>query len=448
MKIGILPADDKRNGWSALLSQREAAPSLSKDIHADWAVVGAGYAGLAAARRLAELHPNQHIALIEAGEAGENASGRNSGFAIDMPHNVGSSLEELEGSQRFMRLARTAIESLDKAVKTHGIDCEWSEDGKYHAAVSERGAKEVLEPFAKELKALNEPFEWIEKSDLAKKLGTNHFTAAVYTPGGRLMNPAALTRGLADSLPENVTLYENSPVVEFHNSPGAATSGKNRGGIELQTRSGSIRAHKMIMATNGFSDQFGFYQNRFLHLVAHGSLTRPLTKEERKRFNVKKAWGLTPANAFAGITMRYTNDHRLLIRQGISYCPSRRFSNADLDQMQQKHQELFNLRFPQLEGVTIEHTWSGFLCLSRNSAPGFGKLADNIWSATCQNAVGVTKGTIGGMLVADMASGQDNPMIADMLSLGTPAMMPPRPFLDLGVRARFAWEIFNNRHEA
>ena len=35
--------------------------------------------------------------------------GRNSGFAIDLPHNVGSSLDELDGSHRFMRLARYAI---------------------------------------------------------------------------------------------------------------------------------------------------------------------------------------------------------------------------------------------------------------------------------------------------------------------------------------------------
>ncbi|MEL6197980.1 MAG: FAD-dependent oxidoreductase, partial [Pseudomonadota bacterium] len=89
-----------------------------------------------------------------------------------------------------------------------------------------------------------------------------------------------------------------------------------------------------------------------------------------------------------------------------------------------------------------------FVCLSRNSAPGFGKLASNVWSAVCQNAVGVTKGTIGGMLAADMATDRDNPLIDDMLSLGEPSSLPPRPFLDIGVRTRFAWELWSNRHEA
>ena len=438
MKIDRLPKDDKTNGWSGVLPPRMPHPALSGDQSADWIVLGGGYAGLGAARRLAELHPNQRIVLIDAGEAGENASGRNSGFAIDLPHNVGSSLEELDGSHRFMRLARSAIDALDQTIKTHGIACDWSADGKYHAAVSARGVEDVLQPFAKELTALGEPFEWVEGAELQARLGSPHFTAAILTPGGRLMNPAALTRGLADSLPENVTIYENSPVLEF----------ENLNGVQLNTSEGTLRAPKMILAANGFAERFGFYKNRFLHLVAHASLSRRLTEEEQKAYGVTKPWGMTPANAFAGITMRYTNDHRLLIRQGLDYCPSQRFSTDKLAAVKARHKRLFDARFPMLPAVTMEHTWSGFVCLSRNAAPGFGQMAGNIWSAVCQNAVGVTKGTFGGMLAADMASGQDNPLIADMESLGAPSPLPPRPFLDLGVRSRFQLELWRNRHEA
>ena len=91
-KINRLPKDDRTNGWSGVLPPRQANSALQGDATADWLVLGAGYAGLAAAQRLAELHPDQSIATVDAGEAGENASGRNSGFAIDLPHNVGSSL--------------------------------------------------------------------------------------------------------------------------------------------------------------------------------------------------------------------------------------------------------------------------------------------------------------------------------------------------------------------
>ncbi|MCP5072463.1 MAG: FAD-binding oxidoreductase, partial [Rhodobacteraceae bacterium] len=417
---------------------RAAKPALSGDVTADWIVLGAGYAGLAAARRLAENCPDREIALIDAGEVGENASGRNSGFAIDLPHNVGSSLEELEGSQRYMRLARAAVAHLEDMVERHDITCDWSRDGKYHTAVSARGVREVLEPFAKEMEALVEPFEWIEGQALRARLGSPHFTAAVYTQGGALMNPAALTRGLADSLPGNVTLFESSPVVEAD----------YENGVTLTTIAGQLRAPKMILAANGFAEQFGFFRGRFMHLRADASLTRPLNEAEQAAYGVGKPWGLTPANAFSGITMRYTNDHRILIRQGLAYCPGQRVSEVSRQALAVRHKRLFDERFPMLGAVEIAHSWVGFVCLSRNAAPAFGQVAPKIWSAVCQNAVGVTKGTISGLLAADMACGRDNPLIADMQSLGEPDALPPRPFLDIGVRARFAWELWRNRHEA
>jgi glycine/D-amino acid oxidase-like deaminating enzyme len=438
MKIGRLPLDDKTNGWSAILPRRAPKPVLTGDVQADWVVVGAGFAGLAAARRLSANCPGQRIVVIEAGAAGENASGRNSGFAVDLPHNVGASLDELDGSHRFMRLARMAIAELDQTIESQGIDCQWSRNGKYHAAVSPRGLKRVLEPFARELDALGEPYEWVDRSDLVSAIGSTHFTAAIYTPGGALLNPAALTRGLADTLPGNVTLYENSPVVQanFEN------------GIHLQTANGSLSGARLVMAANGFSEQFGYYRRRFLHLVAHCSLTRQLNQDERKAYAVEKPWGLTPANAFVGITMRYTNDHRIVIRHGLDYCPSQRVTAAENAAVKRRHKKLFDQRFPMLPAVEMEHTWSGFVCLSRNSAPGFGRLAPNVWSAVCQNAMGVTKGTFAGILAADMACGIDNPLLDDMQSLGEPASLPPRPFLDIGARGRFIWEHWRNRHEA
>ena len=438
MKIGRLPLDDKTNGWSAILPTRMPKPLLVGDVTVDWVVLGAGYAGLAAARQLSKNCPDQQIAVIEAGTVGENASGRNSGFAVDLPHNVGSSLDELDGSQRFLRLGKMAVASLDNTIKTHDIDCQWSLDGKYHTAVSPRGVKEILEPFAKELETLGEPYRWIEKPDLARNIGSNHFTAAIYTPGGALLNPAALTQGLADSLPDNVTLYENSPVQEaiFEN------------GVHFITANGSLHGSKLIMAANGFSEQFGYYRNRFLHLVAHCSLTRQLTEDERNTYGVEKPWGLTPANAFVGITMRYTNDHRIVIRHGLNYCPNQRVLASEQAAVKHRHKELFDKRFPMLPAVDMEHTWSGFVCLSQNSAPGFGQLAPNVWSAVCQNAMGVTKGTFSGILAADMACGVENPLIRDMQSLGEPSILPRRPLLDIGVRARFMWEHWRNRHEA
>ena len=89
MKINLLPKDDNTNGWSAIIPPRQHRAALKDDIRADWLVVGAGFAGLSAARQLAHNRPDDRIVVLEAHEAAEGASGRNSGFAIDLPHNVG-----------------------------------------------------------------------------------------------------------------------------------------------------------------------------------------------------------------------------------------------------------------------------------------------------------------------------------------------------------------------
>lgn len=437
-KISHLPRDDNYNGWSSILPSREANAPLTGEHKADWVVLGAGYAGLAAARRLAENRPDQRVILLEANEVGEGASGRNSGFAIDLPHNVGSSMEELEGSHRYMALARAAIDYHETQIDRFGIQCDWSQPGKYHVAVTTQGVEQVLEPFARELEALGEPYSWIEKSDLGVRLGTEHFSAAVHTPGCRLMNPAALTRGLADNLPENVSLYEHSPVIRFD-------QGKR---VTLTTAKGRVSAASLILCVNGFADRFGYYQRQLLSFAANASLSRRLTTEECARLGCEENWGLTPANAFAGITMRFTQDHRLLIRQNIYFNPAMRESNTYRLRINQAHKKLFDQRFPMLPDVYMEYTWTGYICLSHNGSPGFGHIAPNVYAAVCQNAVGVTRGTIGGILAADMACNEDNELIGYLESLGVPDTVPPRPLLDIGVRTKMAWEIWKARAEA
>jgi len=437
-EISHFPVNDNSNGWSRILPPRTPKAALSRQQRVNWVVIGGGYAGLAAARRLAENRPDDSILLLEAGEAGENASGRNSGFAIDLPHVTSSNQDELDGAHRYMALARAAIDYHETQIRRYAIDCDWSQPGKYQTASSQQGVSEFLEPFTRELEALNEPYTWIEKDDLAQRLGTRHFEAAVYTPGCRLLNPAALVRGLADNLPENVTLCENTPVTSL--DTGAQ--------IRLTTPAGEVVADQLILGVNAFAEKFGYYRRQLLPFAANASLSRPLTEAEQAAIGCEKSWGVTPANAFAAITMRYTNDHRILIRNNIYYNPDMRETASFQAKIARRHKQLFDERFPMLPAVEMEYTWTGFICLSQNGAPGFGKLADNVYASVCQNAIGVTKGTAGGMLAADMACGIDNELIGFMQSLGEPKRLPMQPFLDLGVRARLAWELWKGRREA
>lgn len=436
--IRRLPHDDNANGWSKLLQHRTPKPPLKAQVTADWVIVGAGFAGLSAARRLAENRPNDKIILVDGSTAGENASGRNSGFAIGVSHNQDGSPDQLEKSRRHMRLVRASIDYNEAVVTRHNIQCDWSQCGKYHAAVTQRGADKFLAPLVNELEALDEPYRLLEGDALQAEIGTPHFTAAVYTPGCVLLNPAALCRGLADTLPDNVTHYEKTSVVNVD----------YRNGVTLMTPNGSIRAPKMILTVNGCVEQFGFYKGRLLSFAAHCSLSRPLTTDERTALGGKDEWGLIPVYGFVGITMRLTRDHRLLIRQNVHFSPGMNVSDSKRAAVKQEHQTLLDQRFPMLPDVTIEHTWTGYVCVSNNGTPGFGQVSPNIYTAICHNGGGVTRGTIAGMLAADKACGVDNPLIDDIEKQGSPDKLPPRPFLDIGVRVRNAWDLYANRDEA
>jgi glycine/D-amino acid oxidase-like deaminating enzyme len=432
-----LPVNDATNGWSNALAPRQSRPPLKSDTTADWLVIGAGYAGLAAARRLSENRPNAAVVLVDACAVGDGASARNSGFVIDLPHNVGADLHDLQAQHRALRLARAATAELDHRVTSNQIECQWSRQGQMLAAKSPQGAA-VLGAFAQGLDTLGETYADLDAATIQARTGTAYYTRAIHTPGTILMQPAALVRGLADCLPATVQLFENTPVTKI--SYGAK--------ISAQTPMGAIHASNVILCVNGFAPDLGHYKNALFNLQLFASMTRPLTAAEHQSLGAPENWGLVPAMAFGGPTIRYTMDRRLTMRSQFAYRHSGGQNLADYTRARALQADQIKARFPQLPPDIITDTWMGQITLSQNFAPGFGQHAANVFSAVCQNGVGVTKGTISGLLAADRATGRDNPLLADMIALGQPNRLPPRPFLDLGIKTKLKWWTHQQRYEA
>lgn len=421
-----------------MLPARKPNPVLEHALETDFLVVGAGFAGLAAARRLAELRPQSSIIVLEAEQVGEGAQGRNSGFMFDIPLSVRRAAVRPEQARDSTLLSRAAIQYLKAVVEEHQIECDWRQDGKYHVAVSQRAQQQGLEPMREMLSSLGEEFEWLQGSALHEQVGTEYYQSAIFTPGTVLLNPSALTRGLADSLPENVRLFEYSPVLSLELTAG----------IRVRTPAGSVRAKKLILAVNGFIEQFGFFNGRLIHFAAYASLSAPLSAEQQSALAGRSTWGLTPANALVGTTLRRTADQRLYIQHSLDYRPELEFAGQELEAIQQQHHKALSRRFPALSNLELAHTWAGMICLSRNDSPGFGQLAPNVYGAVCQNGMGITKGTIGGMLAADLACDEHSELLDKMLQLEPPSALLPKPFLGLAVRGRLSWEKWRARAES
>lgn len=433
----IFPDYDRQCGWYEVLKNVSDFPPLKEDIVADVAIVGGGFVGMAAARRLAENLPDGRIVLLEALKFGQGASGRNSGFVIDLPHKRDLELATSDAQQRIIRLNHAAIDYLEEQIKTHHIDCQWSAAGKYQAAVGERGER-YLQHYERLLRQTGQAYQYLKRQELAPIFGTDFYCSAIYTPGGMLMQPAALMRGLADSMPSNVTLAEHSPVSSLR---------RDQEWYRLQTPQAEVKAKKIILATSAFTAEFGYMKNRILPVMTFASWTSPLSDQDMQKYAGQLDWGITPAD-HAGTTVRMTQDRRLLIRNSYRYAYDYNTSAAQLQKAVRNHRASFLARYPSLEHIQFEHTWGGTTSLSGNFQTFFGQVDDGVYTACCDQSVGAARGTISGKLLADLITERPSQQLNDIQTVsGYPSVLPPRPLLRIGVPIRMKIAHLSSRSE-
>ena len=240
--------NDNSCSWINDLNPRTNIQTLQSNLDCDWLIVGAGYTGLSAARKLGQLYPNQKIILVDAQLAGEGASSRNSGYLVDTTLNDGfTSSKDLENYKKKADIYKLGIEAVKRFIKEHQVDCDWNECGKYFAS-SKQEDKKILENFSETLSKLGFKHDLLINKDLKKKLGTNFYKIALYTNGGILLHPGKLIRAMIDTLPNNIYLFENSPLINFK---------KFNGIVNCNFKNGLIRSKKVIFATNGFLKSLG-----------------------------------------------------------------------------------------------------------------------------------------------------------------------------------------------
>ncbi len=426
------PGSNNLSGWYAELPPRGQANQLQHDASFDWVVVGAGFAGVAAARRLAQLAPNARIALIEAQRLGWGSSGRNSGFMIDLPHNLNSEsyTGAMDGDRKLIRLNRAAIAYAKETVTENNIHCDWSEQGKLHGAANERG-ENALNDFMRNLDALDEPFTRLNSKQMQKKTGIEFYRSGVHTPGTVLIQPAAYIRGCAQTLPDNVTVFEDTEVQEI----------STQSPFILKTGKANIKADQVLLTSNGYLQQLGYLQGKLLTVCTYASITRPLTDSELDRLGGELSWGLIPANPM-GTTLRKLGNKRLLIRNTFTYNPEHVASRGQLKQARINHKQAFFARFGHLGDIPFEHTWGGVLCLSQNNQAFFGKLSPGLHAAVCQNGLGLARGTIAGKLLAESALGESSVLLDDIQSESGPSRLPPKVALKIAVPAVLKWKQY------
>jgi len=433
IRVDQKPANLGNSGWNAILPLRLPQAALEQDIECDYLVVGAGFAGLSAARRLRQLNAQARIVILEADEVASGPAGRNSGFMIDLPHALASGSYAGDDSQdrRNIRLNRAAIAFAEDAVQRYGMPAEsFVRSGKINAAAGSIGNAHN-EAYARHLEALGEPFEMIDAAGMRTICGSDYYNGGLRTPGTAVIQPALYVRCLADALraEEGCQLFENSAVQQL-----------SRQGERWQAHSarGSVTAAGVILAVNGLIETFGFYRRRLMHINLYASMTRALTREEIDALGGERRWGFTPSDPIGSTVRRIdgSGGTRLVIRNRCTYEASLSLPTDRLQAISKDHLRTFHARFPMLAGVEMEYCWSGRLCLSRNEAWALGELQAGLYSACCQNGLGTTRGTIAGIVAAEMASAHcPQSLVPDYQPQAMPSRLFPEPFMTLGARS-------------
>ena len=411
-----LPYDGVRNGWYATLPDPAPARVLSSDVSADWAVLGGGACGLSFARRIAELRPDDTVVVVEGMRVGYGTSGRNAGFMLR--HHSHGGIKDLDAAKRSDRFFQTGQSYLRDIVEQHQIRCDWSDWGQIYVSASAPGESH-LDDVADGFNTLGIANEALDQDAVEAITGTRFYTRGVRVEsGGALVQPAAMMRGLGETLPTNVTLYEDSPVTEI----------RSDGGFTLVGAHGTVRAPKLIVAANLFAEEMGLKRHRVVPIASFGTLTRPLDDEEMKHVGSAGEFGLLPASP-NGSTVRLTRDRRILMRNTLWYARSKRFEDDLIARMEDRHRQSIAERWPALENVDFAGTWGGIMAFTRNEGTVWGEVSDGLYVLVTTDTAPMTRGTALGKLLAEDLADVDSEELRAIKAAPQAAFVPPDPIL-------------------
>ncbi|AQQ03116.1 FAD-dependent oxidoreductase [Roseibium algicola] len=389
--------------WEASVPQVKLDRQLIGNALFDVAIIGAGFAGLSAALRLAQAGVS--VCVLEAEHVGYGASGRNGGFCCL----GGTKLDErrlikkfgLEEARRFVAYQVAGVNLVAQRLDSWGVDADRHSNGEIYLA----HRRKDFAGFQAEAAFLKENFgikaRVLSKTDLdAEGYGGPTFHGGLQVPYGFALNPMAYVQALADQVRRaGGKIFGKSPVTGM-------TRDNDR--WQLETEHGFIRARKVVLAGNGYAreDAPKWLHGRTLPVMSSILVTRPLSEGEL----ATQGW---TSDTMAADTRNLLHYFRLL--------PDRRFlfgtrggifENAQsLTAMYKRARSDFDEMFPAWAGIEAEHSWYGHVCLARNLTPFVGEVPGlgGVYAAMGWHGSGIAMASISGEKVAGLILGKLQP---------------------------------------